>query len=347
MFPCRHALAAICVLALFVPGIAQAAPDGQQQFSDLGVCKLVSGQQIEHCRLGYRTYGALNASGSNAVLFPTWFGGTSKDLKDSVGADGLVDPAKYYVILVDALGDGVSSSPSNSTTQHGPDFPAFTMQDMVRAEYRLVTETLHLKHLHAVMGISMGGQQTFEWVADYPDFMDLAIPMVGSPRPSSYDQLAYHADEEAIRNDPAWKEGRYTTPPPVPGAEAILQLLLTSPANYVRTHPVEESTEAWAQLRSRGILPFDANDWLAQLHAIMHLDIAHGGSMEDAAKRVKAKMMIVNATQDHLVNPKPAQDFADLIGAKKLMLPSDCGHLSTGCDAGLLNPQVQAFLDGK
>lgn len=339
-------------LALFVAltstalSSAQTAADGQQQIADLGVCKLVSGQQIDNCRIGYRTYGTLNAGGSNAVLFPTWFSGTTASLQDAVGPQGLVDPAKYFVILVDALGDGVSSSPSNSATQHGPDFPAFTMQDMVATEYRLVTETLHLKHLHAVMGISMGGQQTFEWIADYPDFMDLAIPMVGSPRPSSFDQLIYHANVDAILRDPDWHGGRYTTTPPMPVAEAMLQMQLTSPANYVQAHPLDKFPQEYARIHDKGILPFDANDWMAQLHAIMLLDIAHGGSMEEAAKRVKAKLLIVNAAQDHLVNPKPALDFAALVGAKTLILQSDCGHISTACESAALGEQTRAFLDG-
>src|SRR5271155_4788943 len=94
---------------------AKAAPaGGDLQFAELGNCKLDSGQQITGCRLGYRTWGKLNADGSNAVLFPTWFTGTSAQLGGNVGAHKLVDPAKYFMIAVDALGDGVSSSPSNS-----------------------------------------------------------------------------------------------------------------------------------------------------------------------------------------------------------------------------------------
>jgi homoserine O-acetyltransferase len=323
-----------------------AAADGHLQFADLGACRLVSGRQIENCRLGYRTWGELNAQRSNAVLFPTWFGGVSAQLAASVGADKLVDPAKYFVIAVDALGDGVSSSPSNSAAQHGPDFPAFTEQDMVNAEYRLVTETLHLTHLHAVMGISMGGQQTFEWMVDYPRFMDEAIPIVGSPRPNSRDELLHRTDLYAVESDPAWRHGRYTQPPPVPLAELIWQLNLTTPENFARTHSRATFQQDYAKWLSKGILPFDANDWLAQLNAIIHLDVAHGGSLEEAAKRVKARVLIVSSAQDHMVNPQPPLHFARLIGAKVILLRGDCGHEAPNCEAAALDPQVRSFLDG-
>src|SRR5215469_7319959 len=223
------ALRLLAILAL--APLAATGQQGQQQFADLGACKLVSGRQIDHCRLGYRTWGTLNAARSNAVLFPTWFSGVSANLADAIRPTSLVDPTKYFVIAVDALGDGVSSSPSNSTTQHGPDFPAFTIQDMVNAEYRLATETLHLTHLHAVMGISMGGIQTFEWMVDYPEFMDVAIPLVGSPRPNSRDLLLYRTSADAVKSDPAWRMGRYTQPIAAPVAELIWQLNLSTPMN--------------------------------------------------------------------------------------------------------------------
>lgn len=345
-------LLALLVLAAITATAATAlaqgeTAEGRQKSAELGTCKLASGGQIANCRLGYRTWGTLNAERSNAVLFPTWFSGTSASLADSVGPNGLVDPGKYFVIAIDALGDGVSSSPSNSATQHGSDFPAFTVQDMVNSEYRLATETLGLKHVHAVMGISMGGIQTFEWMVDYPDFMDVAIPIVGSPRPNSRDLLLYRADGDAARSDPAWQEGHYSQSPPASGAELIWELNLTTPVNYARTHPREKFDAEYAKLRSKGILPFDANDWLAQLDAIVRLDIAHGGSLEDAAKRVHAKVLVVSAAQDHMVNPKPALDFAGLIGAETLVLEGDCGHLSVGCEAATLNPVVRAFLDEK
>jgi homoserine O-acetyltransferase len=342
----RAASALSLLTILAVTALTAAAQQGQQQFADLGSCKLVSGQQIDHCRLGYRTWGTLNASRSNAVLFPTWFGGVSANLADAIKPGSLADPTKYFVIAVDALGDGVSSSPSNSATQHDTAFPAFTIQDMVNVEHRLATETLGLTHLHAVMGISMGGIQTFEWMVDYPEFMDVAIPIVGSPRPDSRDLLLYRADADAVRSDPAFEQGRYTQPIAAPVAELIWQLNLTSPANYLHTHTTDQFNADYASAQSKGIQPFDANDWLAQLDAIVHHDIAHGGSMEDAARRVKARVLIVNAAQDHMVSPEPALDFAKLIGAKTLVLQSDCGHLATSCDAATLDPAVRTFLDG-
>lgn len=336
--------AALSFLAI---ALAVHAQQGQQQFADLGSCKLVSGQAIDHCRLGYRTWGTLNPDHSNAVLFPTWFGGTSANLADAIKPGSLVDPTKYFVIAVDALGDGVSISPSNSTTQHGPSFPAFTVQDMVNTEHRLVTETLGLKHLHAVMGISMGGIQTFQWIVDYPEFMDVAIPIVGSPHPDSRDLLLYRADAEAVRSDPAFQQGHYTQPVAAPVAELIWQLNLSTPTNYLHTHTATQFNADYAAAQSKGILPFDANDWLAQLDAVIHHDISHSGNMEDAAKRVKARVLIVNAAQDHMVSPEPALDFAKLIGAETLVLQSDCGHLAPGCESATLDPAVRAFLDGK
>ena len=316
-------------------------------YADLGSCKLASGQTINQCRLGYRTWGKLNAERSNAILFPTWFSGTSSRIEPFIGPDMMLDPGKYFVIAVDALGDGVSSSPSNSASQHGPAFPSFTTRDMVDAEYRLVTEGFRLTHLHAVMGISMGGMQTFEWIVNYPGFMDLAIPIVGSTRLTGYDLLLWHAEEDALESDPAWHGGHYTQPPPVGEVATIHDMNLSTPAHYAREHPPEKFSSDYAQSFKKGILPFDANDWLAQLEAMIHHDVAHGGSLEDAAKSVKAKVLVVVAAQDHMVNPKPARDFATLLGAQTLVLESDCGHLAPGCESSTLYPAVRDFLDGK
>jgi homoserine O-acetyltransferase len=338
-------LAASVILAAALSPAQPPARDGQQQIADLGVCHLVSGKQIENCRLGYRTWGTLNAARSNAVLIPTWFSGTSANWAAAIGPNGLVDPARYFVVVIDALADGVSSSPSNSPSQHGPAFPAITIQDMVNAEHRLATETLRLTHIHAVMGISMGGFQTFEWMVDYPTFMDEAIPIVGSPRPNSRGLLLSLSDIDAIQSDPAFQNGHYTQPPPVPEAELIWQLNLTTPAQFARTHPPAVFARDYAKWEATGILPFDANDWITQLEACLHQDIAHGATLEEAAKRVRAKVLVVSSAQDHMVNPEPALNFARMIGAKTYVLQGDCGHLATGCESATLDPVVRAFLD--
>jgi homoserine O-acetyltransferase/O-succinyltransferase len=332
------------LLALPLIATAQSSAGGQLQYADLGACKLAGGGQIEHCRLGYRTWGALNGDKSNAVLWPTWFSGSSADIASNVGTGKMIDPSRWFLIAVDALGDGVSSSPSNSITQRGPTFPAFTTRDMVDAEYRLVTETLGIKHLHAVMGVSMGGMQTFEWMVNYPDMMDVAIPIVGSTKLTGYDLLLWTTEENVLKADAAWRGGRYAQKPAMGQVQAIHAMNLTTPAHYARETPSEKSAAVESGYATKGILPFDANDWLAQLEAMIHHDVAHGGSLQDAAKKVKAKVLVISAAQDHMVNPKPALDFAALIGAKTLVLESDCGHLAPGCEADKVNPAVRDFL---
>src|SRR5215813_14851830 len=192
-----------CAITLF--GLVVSAQD--LQFAQLGDFKLEGGEVIRDCRIGYRTFGKLNAAKSNAVLLPTWASGTTEQLKGNVGPSGLVDADKYYVILIDALGNGVSSSPSNSKLQPRMSFPKFTLADTVRTQYELVTKILRLNHLHAVMGVSMGGMQTFQWAVAYPDFMDLVIPIVGSPQLAPYDLLIWQAQLDAIMNDRGWNNG--------------------------------------------------------------------------------------------------------------------------------------------
>ena len=104
------------------------------------------------------------------VLVPTWLAGTTSDLKDLFGSGQLVDASIYFVVAIDSLSNGVSASPSNSRRQPRMKFPKITIRDMVNSQYQLVTKVLHLDHVRAVVGLSMGGMQTFEWIVSYPDF---------------------------------------------------------------------------------------------------------------------------------------------------------------------------------
>lgn len=314
------------------------------QYASLGDLKLENGSVIHDCKLGYRTLGDLNATRSNAVLFPTWFLGKSGDIAAGLGPGSYVDTSKYFVIVVDSLGNGVSCSPSNSATQHGVDFPQFSIRDMVYSEYRLVTETLHLQHLHAVMGISMGGIQTFQWIVSYPDFMDLAIPIVGTPQMSSYDLLLWNMELKALESDPAYQNGKYTQTPPLPLVALIHNKNLSTP-DFIANHTTREGFHQYFdQIVANGDRLMDANDYRWQLQALIGHDIAHGGSLYDAANKVKAKVLVVSATQDHMVNPLPAIGFARLIHAQVFLLESDCGHMAPGCESAKMDPVVAQFL---
>jgi homoserine O-acetyltransferase/O-succinyltransferase len=337
----------------------QASPQAKnvQQFAALGDFKLASGDVIRDCRIGYRTLGTLNAEKSNAILWPTWLGGISHDLLTYVGPGGAVKGAEYravdsnayYVILVDAIGNGLSTSPSNSKAQPLMQFPRITIRDMVEAEHRLVTEALGITHLHAVMGVSMGGMQTFEWAVRYPDFMDLAIPIVGSPQSTFEDKLLWTSSIRAIELDPAWHDGAPTGPldPGLVLANLIEEMNSTSP-DYKIAHTQPREFDAFLADMSKDAKQDGgaAADLIRQRQAIIDLDIPSelGVTLPLAAKQVHARMLVFVSPQDHMVNPHPAQEFAAAIGAPVITMDTPCGHLSFGFQCVPIGPVVARFL---
>jgi homoserine O-acetyltransferase len=331
-------------------------PDGSQQFATLGDLKLTSGEMIRDCRMGYRTRGTLNAEKSNAVLWPTWLSGPSKDLLSYVGPGTTesiqyraVDTSQYYVILVDAIGNGVSTSPSNSKAQPLMQFPRITIRDMVDAEHRLVTDVLGIMHLHAVMGVSMGGMQTFEWAVRYPDFIDLAIPIVGSPQSTSEDKLLWTSSIHAIELDPAWHDGNPTGPLDRGLALAdLIEFMNSTSPDYQIAHTQPREFDAFLAEQSKDAKGDGgaAADRIRQRQAIIDLDIASefGVTLPLAAKQVHARMLVFVSPQDHMVNPHPAQEFAAAIGAPVITMDTPCGHLSFGFQCVPIGPIVARFL---
>lgn len=336
-----HVVTYLAFLFAFTPRLAQAQ---EQQFAQLGDLKLESGEVIRDCRIGYRTFGKLDLDKSNAILFPTWAGGTSEQAKGNFGPGRLLDTGKYYVIAVDALSNGVSSSPSNSKVQPRMSFPRFTFRDLVNTQHELLTKVLHLNHLKAVMGVSMGGMQTFQWIVSYPDFMDMAIPIVGSPRLAPYDLVLWQAQIDVIMNDAGWNGGNYSTNPARAAEFEFGTLLLTTPDDYNKQKTRQQTLADLAAANKTG--GSDANNKIRQAQAMMALDVSlpFAGSLERAALVVKAKVFVIVGRFDHVVTPGPAREFARLLQARVLELESECGHMAPSCESQKVNAAVAEFL---
>jgi homoserine O-acetyltransferase len=315
-----------------------------QRFAQLGDFRVESGEVIRDCRIGYRIFGKLNDERSNAILFTTWASGTTAQLQSNIGPGKLVDDSKYFVIAIDALSNGVSSSPSNSRLQPRMRFPKLTIHDMVNAQREVLTRILHLNHLQAVIGISMGGMQTFQWMVSFPDFMDKAIPIVGSPQLAPYDLILWQAQVDAIMNDRGWNNGNYSRNPARAADVEFGALLLTTPDNYNK-HITRR--QVFEELEKEKEQPgFDSNNKIRQAQAMMALDVTKdfAGSMERAAASVKARVLIIVAKLDHVVTPGPALKFANLLHSQLLVLESDCGHMAPGCESQKVNQAVADFL---
>jgi homoserine O-acetyltransferase/O-succinyltransferase len=317
------------------------------QYANLGDLKLQSGKVIHDFRLAYRTAGTLNAAKSNTVLFPTWLGGRSEDLANLIGPNNVVDTGKYFVVTIDAIGNGVSTSPSNSKTQARLDFPEFTIRDMVESEHRLATEVLHVNHIHAVMGISMGGMQAFEWIVAYPDFMDVAVPIVGSPQSTAYDKLLWTSQIDALKLDPEWKDGKGTKS--MAGGYGVYaeieSMNISSPAYRVALTPPGDFATFLAKAKAdyKGSA-LSACDDIRQRQAIMSLDLPgeFSTTLADLPKLVHAKVFVVVSPEDHMVNPEPAIAYAKASGSPLLLMNTPCGHLSPDCVS--TGPLVAQFL---
>src|SRR6516164_6037590 len=145
-------LALIFQIATQQYAYSQITTDKRQQFVSLGDFPLENGKHIVDCKIGYRTFGKLNSTRSNAIIYPTAGGGTTYMMELFFGGGTDIDTTKFYLILIDALGNGVSSSPSNSISQAKTLFPQFSIRDMVSTQYKMLTEHLNIHHLAAIVG---------------------------------------------------------------------------------------------------------------------------------------------------------------------------------------------------
>ena len=269
--------------------------------------KFTDGETLKDLRLHYTTLGTPHRDKhgrvDNAVLILHGTGGDGHQFFRPQFAGvlfvpgGLLDPAKYFIVLPDGIGHGKSSKPSDGLHAH---FPHYDYDDMVRAHYLLLTKGLHVNHLRLVMGTSMGCMHSFVWAEAYPDFVDAAMPLACLPvQIAGRNRLWRQMSMDAIRSDAAWNGGEYKSQPEAGLRTAIDFLLIasTTPLIAQKTYPSRDSVDAFlADATKKNLASLDANDFLYQLDASRNYDPS------PRLGTIKVPLMWVNSADD-FINP--------------------------------------------
>jgi homoserine O-acetyltransferase len=310
--------------------------------ADLGSCATESGEVVRPCRLAYRTFGRLNARRDNAVLVPTWHGGRSESMTILLGSGSWVDTTRYHAILIDGLGFGVSSSPSTSESQPGRRFPRLTMNDMVDAQHRLVTEHLKLLRLHAVLGWSMGGAQSIAWGLRHPDMVGRIVSVAGPSRMGTSDiywvrsmlTLLDLAERARLPNDTLAAK-----------LTELWHMVATTPA-HENLLPRDSMDAAVAREARVDWLPFHPEDNRLQLEALSGYDAFRDLERFGWARRAtRPRMLLIYMPDDHVTSAENFRRFARLADAQAVEFESPCGHLAPVCETAAIGSHVRRFLE--
>jgi len=353
----------LCLAACFLSADISSGHGPSQpphQLYKMGDFKLESGGVIKDFAISYVTHGTLNAKKTNAILMVTAISGNHHRLDFMIGPGKALDTDKYFIIATDAIGNGLTTSPSNSTAQPSMKFPKFLIRDMVASQYRLLTEHLGINHVVAVVGPSMGGMQALQWGVSYPEFMDSLVAMVPLAKTPAWTVSVLEATRKAIMLDPAWNQGNYTNPPEqgIRLWRDILNFLAArSPEMYREQFPNQLDVLPWLQKQEGNLIKaFDANDWIYQTWAYERHDVGatpgFDGDTSKALQAIRAKTLILHGTKD-LLNPEwEPQEAAKYIRDVKVVTirpGSVTGHASAGgifpADVDFLNQETAAFLD--
>lgn len=334
------------VITLFIALIFSASilfSQSVQEYASIGDLKLVNGNKIENCIMGYRTFGSINDDSSNVILYCSWFGGTSEAIGTLIQKYKFIDTTKYYIIAVDALGNGISSSISNYEFDDSV-FYNITITDMVNANYFLLTQQLKIKKLYAAIGGSMGSMQVLQMAVTYAAFVEKIIAYVATPRLTSSDLLWMNTQLSLIESSLECGMSE----------REVKRLSDMLTANFARTPDYVSNdidlSEFPAYINSFDKEPnkvFTLQNYHTQLKAMMKHDITKttNGSMVDAVNAIKAKMFIIVSKTDLMVNPTEAINLAKLTSSKLLILDNNCGHLAVGCEIDLCRNEIANFLN--
>jgi homoserine O-acetyltransferase len=333
--------ATLLIATSVVPAVVAQAPGSPPPRTvPLGTCHLSAGTPLPECRVAYRAYGRLSTARDNVILIPTFFAGRSEDHRFMLGT--YVDTTRYHVVVVDALADGYSSSPSN-TPAGAAAFTGLTIGDMVDVQHRFLTEGLGIRHVRAVVGISMGGFQALEWAVRHPTFMDAAVSIVGSPRPTPYDRLIF----DTWRRSAEALDGPHADPDSAWMQASRLETLFMRTARFVNDSGDAHRDRSVREMAAAYGASWHFADYAAQLLAIAAHDVSarFGGDMTRAADAVRARLLLVWSPDDALVDPGPAAAFARLVRADTLAVPSSCGHAVFWCEPERIGRAVRTFID--
>jgi homoserine acetyltransferase len=180
----------------------------------LGDVVLQSGATLWQAKVAYTTYGTLNGARDNVVLIPTFYAGHHTDVELMMSPGRAIDPAKHFVIVPNMLGNGLSSSPSNTPPPlDRAAFPRVTVYDNVICQHRLVTERLGIERIRLVTGFSMGAQQAFQWGALFPEMVAAIAPICGTACTSPHNFVFLEGLKAALTADAAFNDGWYGEPP--------------------------------------------------------------------------------------------------------------------------------------
>jgi homoserine O-acetyltransferase len=345
----RHAVftAAVCLAAAGGAAAADYPPPRQADFV-VHDFTFHSGATMPELRLHYTTIG--DPSGE-PVLILHGTGGTGGGFLTPAFAGELFGPGqpldarKYFIILPDAIGAGGSSKPSDGLRAR---FPNYDYADMIAAQYRLVTEGLKLSHLRLVLGYSMGGMEAWLWGTTYPGFMDALVPMAAQPTAmSGRNWMMRRLIIDAIRTDPDWHDGNYTTQPKAIRMANAFFGIATSGGTIAYQTLAPTSAAADRLVDERLAAPFtaDANDFLYQWEASRDYDPSK------KLEAITAAVLAINAADDER-NPPETGLMADAMkrvaNGRLFLIPASAetrGH-GTNAMAKFWKRQLQEFLDG-
>jgi homoserine O-acetyltransferase len=294
-----------------------------------------SGETLPEVRIHYTYYGKAkrDAQGrvTNAVLIMHGTGGSGKSLVNERFAGvlfqkgQLLDADKYFIILPDGIGHGKSSRPSDGLHAR---FPQYSYQDMVTAQYELLTKGLDVNHLRLVMGTSMGCMHTFMWAEAYPDFMDALMPLACLPvQIAGRNRVWRELTVEAIRNDPQYLKGDYTTQP-LGAMRTVASLLLiagSAPIQMQFSLPNRDAADEFAKKYiERQLEDLDANDFLYQVNASRDYDPS------PYLEKIRAPLLQINSADDFINPPElgiAEREIKRVKGGRFVLLPaSDQTH---------------------
>jgi homoserine O-acetyltransferase/O-succinyltransferase len=321
---------------------------------DLGDVTLQGGATLRDAKLAYKTYGELNADKSNAIVYPTWYSGRHWDNEWLIGDGMALDPANYFIIVPNMLGNGLSSSPSNTPPPYDKArFPNVTFYDQVQQQHKLVTEKFGIETLPLVTGWSMGAGQTYQWAVSFPDMVQRACPFCGSSKTSEHNVVFLEGVKAALTADDAFKGGWYDEKP-VKGLRAAARVYAGwgfSQAFYwdqVYKELGYSTLEDFLVAFWEGFFldRRDPNNLLTMLWTWQKGDIGKtpgfDGDHIAALKSIKAKTIVLPAVKDLYFPPEDEEYAAQYIPNGELrVIPGVWGHFA----GGGANPVDIKFID--